>query len=286
MSATSTRPSPEYAITRFRGPVGIEARRRRRRSIAVSIVGVVLVALGAIAVSRSSIFSLQRLSVVGGRELSDQRIARLAGLSERTNVVWLSTSATERRLLASPWIASATVSRSLPSTVTVTVRERQPVAVGVTATGRRMLISTDGVVLGPASEGARLPQVQLPSGLTLQLGSRVSTDTPALRVAAGFPRGLVGRIATIELGREGIELQTRDGVRVIYGDASDPAAKGSALGAVLVWIQQHHVGAVYVDVSAPTAPAVLPAGGRGASIPGEPSVVDGARIAAVPGTGG
>ena len=114
------------------GPVGIEARRRRARSIAISIAGVLLVALAALAVSRSAIFSMQRLSVTGGRLFSDQRIERLAGLSERTNVVWLSTSAIERRLLGSPWIASATVSRSLPSTVTI-------VGTGALAGGDRRL---------------------------------------------------------------------------------------------------------------------------------------------------
>ena len=66
----------------------------------------------------------------------------------------------------------------------------------------------------------------------------------------------------VSLGREGIELHTRDGVRVVYGDASAPGAKGIALQAVLIWLEQHRVEPLYVDVSAPTAPAVMPVNGQ------------------------
>jgi hypothetical protein len=84
------------------------------------------------------------------------------------------------------------------------------------------------------------------------------------------------RIASVALGREGIELRTRDGVRVIYGDASAADAKGAAIEAVLVWLEQHHVAPLYIDVSAPTAPAVMPASGQVTGIPGTGSGTAGA----------
>jgi cell division protein FtsQ len=284
LSASSTQPATEVALPRYRGPVGIEARRRRLRSLALSVVGVVLVAMAALAVSRSAIFSLQHLTISGARRVPEPAIERLAGLSSNSNVVWLSTAAVEHRLLESPWIAAATVSRSLPSSVTIDVRERTPVAIAVGAGGRRALLAPDGVVLGPPPAGIRLPAVDLPESLDLKSGSRVSPWTPALRVAAGFPPGLAARVETIVLGRQGIELHTRDGVRVIYGDASEPGPKGRALGAVLVWIEQHRVRATYVDVSAPSAPAVLPVAGT--PVGNGESVVDGVRIAAVPAASG
>ena len=225
-------------------------------------------AAATIAVSRSAIFAVRHLSVAGNHRLTTSDIQRAAGLSGASNVIWMSTSSVERRLLADPWIASASVSRLLPSSLSITIRERIPVAVAARPTGPDMLIASDGTVLGIATGGFRLPAIQVPANLTLKSGSRVSPSTPALRAATDFPSLVRGRIATVSLGREGIELLTRDGIRVIYGDAYAAAAKGAAIEAVLVWLQQHHVSPSYIDVSAPSTPAVMPVSGQLTGIPG------------------
>jgi cell division protein FtsQ len=225
------------------------------------------VATAAIAISRSSIFSLRHLEVSGNRHLSTAEVASLAGLSTHTNVLWFSTGAAQERMLRDPWIASASLSRALPSSVSVKLTERSPVAVTSAQSGGLVLLAGDGVVLGGAPSGTRLPAIQVPTNLTLQLGSRVPSTLPVLRAAAGFPTSVAARTATVSIGRDGIEVHTRDGIRVIYGDPSSPELKGVAIEAVLVWLQQHHIEPVYVDVSSPTAPAVLPLHGVLTDIP-------------------
>jgi cell division protein FtsQ len=276
-------PSPEGTLPAFRGPVGIQARRRRIRSILLSVAGLLLVAAAAFAVSRSAIFSLRHLRIDGNHQIVDARVERMAGLTSSTNVIWLSPAAVQRRLLANPWIASAAVTRSLPSGLTITIGERRAVAVATLDSAGPVLLAADGTVLGPAVRATRLPTIELPSNLTLTSGSRVPKTTPILRVAAAFPVGLAGRIATVKVGTAGIELETRDGVRVIYGDSSQTLAKASALDAVLVWIEQHHVIPAYIDVSAPEAPAVMPKDALVTGTPGAASTVGGVQIVAVPG---
>jgi cell division protein FtsQ len=228
---------------------------------------VLIVAAAAIAISRSAIFSLRHLDVSGNRHLSDAEVVRLAGLSNDTNVLWLSTRTARDRLLQDPWIASVSLSRALPSSVVVKLSERSPVAVTSAPSGGLVLLAGDGVVLGPALSGTRLPAIQVPQSLSLQFGSRVPPSLAALRAAAGFPPSVAARTATVSVGRDGIEVHTRDGIRVIYGDTSSPDLKGIAIEAVLVWLQQHHIEPVYIDVSAPTAPAVLPLNGELTGIP-------------------
>jgi cell division protein FtsQ len=282
LSATSTPLSPEGSgLRRFRRPVGIEARRRKVRALVMSAAGVLVVAAAAVAVSRSAIFSAQHVAILGNHQLSDRRIERLAGLSGHPNVLWMSMAGIERRLLADPWVASASVSRSLPGSITVTMTEREPAAMAWSGL-RAFLVAGDGRVLGPADLGTRRPVIQRPDGFTLQSGSRVPASLPALRVAAALPAALSQRIATVKLGGRGVELTTRDGVRVIYGDASDTVAKGIALEAVLVWVQQHDVKPLYIDVSAPSAPAVMPIG---AQVGGSSSNAGTVQIVPVPGTG-
>jgi cell division protein FtsQ len=269
--AIPTRTAPEAPpadLPEINRPVGVEARRRTVRSIALAVVGVLIVTAAAVAVSRSAIFAVRHLTVSGNHRLSTAEIERAAGVSSRSNVIWMSTASLERRLLSDPWIASAGVSRLLPSTLTIAITERVPVAVAVKANGADVLIASDGTVLGAAPSGIRLPAIQAPPDLTLKSGSRVPLTSQALRAAANFPPLVRARIATVSLGRAGIELRTRDGVRVIYGDASEAAAKGAAIEAVLVWLEQHHVSPLYIDVSAPTTPAVMPASGQVTGIPG------------------
>ncbi len=260
--------APPVDLPELPRPVGVEARRRTVRSVALAVVGVLIVAGAALAVSRSAIFAVRHLEVSGNHRLTTSDIEGVAGLSSRSNVIWMSTASVERRLLADPWIAAASVSRLLPSTLSITLTERIPVAVAARANGPDMLVASDGTVLGAAVGGFRLPAIQVPENLTLKSGSRVPVSSPALQAAADFPPMVRTRIANVSLGREGIELRTRDGVRVIYGDATAAAAKGAAIEAVLVWLEQHRVAPLYIDVSAPTAPAVMPASGQVTGIPG------------------
>jgi hypothetical protein len=55
----------------------------------------------------------------------------------------------------------------------------------------------------------------------------------------------------------------RDGVRVLYGDASEAGAKGRALSSLLSWAKKQGIRAEYIDVRAPGAPALLPLGAVG-----------------------
>jgi cell division protein FtsQ len=271
LSETSTTPRTEPGRPELltpRRPVGVEGRRRAIRSAILSVAGVLVVVAAALAVSRSAIFSLRHLDVSGNRHLSDAAVARLAGLSGGTNVLWFSSGSAHERLLRDPWIASASVSRALPSSVAIRLTERTPVALASRgAGGPSVMVAGDGVVLGMAPAGTRLPAIQVPSHLTLTFGSRVPASLPVLRAAAGFPRSVAARTATVSQGRDGIEVHTRDGIRVIYGDPSSPEQKGIAIEAVLVWLQQHHIEPAYIDVSAPTAPAVLPLNGELTDVP-------------------
>ncbi len=260
--------------------VGIEARRRMLHNVALSIIGLVVVAGAALAVSRSSLFALQHVRVTGTRHLSVGRVEQLAGLTRSSNVIWMSTASIRRRLAEDPWVASVRVSRTLPSSLSISIRERSAVAVAARPGGPDMLIAADGTVLGLAIPGDRLPLVQLPGSLTLKSGSRVPATSPALRAAAAFPPAAAGRIASVTLGREGIELHTRDGIRVVYGDASAAAAKGEAIEAVLVWLEQHHIQPLYIDVSAPTAPAVMPASQQVIAVAGGGTVTVGPGVQA------
>jgi cell division protein FtsQ len=83
-----------------------------------------------LAVLRAPALEISRIEVRGTEYLSKGDVlALLNGLRGR-NIVRVRLDDYRRRVLASPWVADATLSRSLPATVVVRIVERRPMAVG------------------------------------------------------------------------------------------------------------------------------------------------------------
>ena len=211
-----------------------------------------LVALIAVVgwVSHSTIFDLRELRVRGNHHLSHSEVASLAGLSDHTNLVWTSPRAIERRLEADPWVASATVSRTLPSSLVIEVRERTPVAIA-----GANLVAADGTVLGPAPKDARLPT--LSGSLGAVSHGRLGGSLPQLAVVRVVPPQLLQRVDRVQLEAGGLlAVLLRGDVRVVFGGPDDAAAKWDALASVLTWARTHGVTPASIDVRAPSSPAL------------------------------
>jgi hypothetical protein len=71
-------------------------------------------------------------------------------------------------------------------------------------------------------------------------------------VAAAAPAALMGRITSVDHGKQGIVVATRSGPRLIFGNDSRPAAKWAAVAAVLA--DPSSKGATYIDVRLPGRP--------------------------------
>jgi cell division protein FtsQ len=204
-------------------------------------------------VSNSPLFDLRDLRVDGNTHLTVTQVARLSGLTARSNVLWTGAGSIEQRLAADPWVLHATVTRHLPSAITIDIVERVPTA--VTAGDQPMLVAGDGMVLGRATSSTELPLIVPPPG-GVTVGERLPISTE-LTILAALPDSLRPMVTTVTRKGDGsLALMMRDGVTVYYGDAADVEAKAEALHAVLAWASRAHVHPTYVDVRAPGAPAI------------------------------
>lgn len=88
-------------------------------------------------------FALTKIEVSGGKRFDEQAVRKQAVLSIGDNLFALDIRAVERRLLEDPWIGSVAVSRRLPSTLKVTLTEREARAIALVA-GQAYLVSNDG----------------------------------------------------------------------------------------------------------------------------------------------
>ncbi len=114
---------------------------------------------GASVVARAHVLQVDRVIVHGNSRLgNDEVLAALDGLRGE-NIVWTDLDMWRRRLLATPWIRAAELRRSLPSTVDVTIAERQPVGIG-RLNGEMYLVDDHGVVID--QYGPRYADLDLP----------------------------------------------------------------------------------------------------------------------------
>lgn len=224
----------------------------------VLVLGVAVVlalAAGLFFLSRSDVFHVRHISVVGNTHLTKREVVQMSGISERSNVLWLSEGAAEQRLeQSSPWVAMARVSVDLPWSVTIDVVERRPVAT-VTYGASRIAIASDGTPLGPAERGSELPRIVVPPVAAID-GAPPSL-AGAARAIGSLPSELVPQIHRVLVGLDGtVQLQVAHGPRILYGRATDLTAKGSTLATVLAWADAEHEQLTEVNLTAPNAPAV------------------------------
>jgi cell division protein FtsQ len=223
---------------------------RQRRAVALGVVGLVVLALVAWACTYTPIFDAHHIRVLGTESLQPDAVRELAGVDGSTNVVHLDTGAVVARLLADPWIASASVQRDLPATLVLRIEERRPVAV-ISAMGQTSILASDGTVLPARSGSLDLPSMHAALG---------APDDAQRRAAAAMLTALdpvvTQRVREITVGSDGlVTLTLRDGVTVDAGVAGEEEEKATALRAILRWAVMGDHALAAVDISAPAAPS-------------------------------
>jgi cell division protein FtsQ len=183
-------PAPAEPAAYSRGPLGtgvdespfLRPRRRtrirpRRRGTAARVVlGLQVVAMGLLAlvgswtawqrVFASERLRVGRLEVKGSHFLSEGEVRELIGPAVGENILALDIDGLKARLRASPWVADATVTRALPDTLRVDIRERVPLAIA--ELDRLYLMDADGGLIdiyGPRTGAFDLPIVRGLAGL-------------------------------------------------------------------------------------------------------------------------
>ncbi|HEY8943667.1 MAG TPA: FtsQ-type POTRA domain-containing protein, partial [Polyangiaceae bacterium] len=88
-------------------------------------------------------FAVRAIQLEGARRFGAEEVRAAGGIPAEANLFALDTAAVEQRLLENPWIAKAAVVRRLPSTLHVTLEERESRAITVLS-GQPYLVSAQG----------------------------------------------------------------------------------------------------------------------------------------------
>lgn len=198
-------------------------------------------------VAFSPLLGASVVQVQGATTLSADQVRTAAAVAHGTPLVRLDAGAVARRVQQLPQVASATVTVTYPSTVTVTVVERTPVlrlarpTRLVDATGLAYLTPAAGV---PVPDGLPLTTA---TGDLLPVAADVAAAVPAA-VRATVAR--VGVTAGADGGAPQVTLTLADGRTVVWGDTSREAEKGALVGTLFA-AGAPKVPGTTIDVSSP-----------------------------------
>ncbi len=203
------------------------AERSKKRRTRVLVVGVSLVAVivGAIALYRAPLFTIETIDVEGVSQLTVEEVQALAAVPEDATLLRYPGGDIVERLESDPWIESVTVTRDFPDTLLIRVTERTPVA--LVDTGEKFwVVDASGMVLGEQSfeESATLVVIRDVQGLDPKPGRESSSDTldSSLAVLMGIGEELKQKVRAISAPSvDETTLLTTDAIEILIGEAVD-----------------------------------------------------------------
>ncbi|MGI9092047.1 MAG: cell division protein FtsQ/DivIB [Mycobacteriales bacterium] len=227
------RPGPRRWFGRLR-------HRPSRRGLLVTTAVVVLLLVAGVAVAWfTPLTDVKSVSVVGAGRLDDGQVLAAAQVPRDRPLARIDTQAIARRIEALPPVESAQVHRLWPNRLLIDVHERVAVAYAVTAGGFELLdaggtafaaaptppAGLSKIVLGPVTRSASAGPAPGPGRAAIRAAITVAVSLPAavraitVSVSAGTP--------------EDVRLALAKGRTVIWGSATDNAAKGRILPTLL-----------------------------------------------------
>ena len=227
------------------GAGGIRHRGLILTAIAVVLVGAVVPWLLAF----SSVFGVGSVAVRGTHELTADEVRAAARVPAGEPLLRLDTGAITRRVEALPDVASAQVTTSFPSTVTIAVTERTAVGVVASGSGFKLVDTTGDQFRAVDTRPPHLPLLVITAG-SGPADPRVTASAVAT-VAAALPAGVRARIDSIQaLDPQTITLVLNSGRVVRWGSVERTADKARVLSALL------QVPGSQLDVTDPDQPFV------------------------------
>jgi cell division protein FtsQ len=225
-------------------------RRRRRRRVGLLGAALVLGLLVGWLMFGSTVLAVHRIEVRGAHRVPVAAVREAASRELGRSMALISPQQVAVRVVGLPLVAHATVVRRWPSTLVVTVTERQPIAAVPAAGGTVSLVDRDGVVVDTAPRA--------PDGLPLLQVDLTRAGVPALRAARQVYDDLPPSVrATVHgiraLSPDAVSFVLSDGSTVLWGSAQDDARKAAALAGVHPKPLAHPV---TIDVTSPDTPAL------------------------------
>lgn len=154
-----------------RGPSQSEKKRiqrkkkkRRKKHYILKFFLLVIIGIGLYSFAHSDVFNIKKIDVSKSDRFQPEQVQEMCGLKTGINLFEFSAGDCEDKLLENPYIKEAEISRKLPGTVKIKLKERKETAI-LLKDSAYVVIDEEKIVLRSSSE---LPQVPLLEGITVE----------------------------------------------------------------------------------------------------------------------
>jgi len=239
-------------------------RGRARVALVCALAALPLLGAGWLWLRNSPLVAVEHVHVSGAHGTEAHAID-VALREAATHMSTLNVNVGVLRAAVAPFhvVRDVQVSPGFPHSLSIRVIEQPPVA-ALVVDGVRTAVAADGAVLGASLLTGSLPTVPGAAGDPLGSGRVHSAAAlAALAVMGAAPGALVGWVARVYSGPEGLTVTMRNGLQLYFGDAGRPQAKWLAVVRVLA--DPSSAGATYIDVRLPERAAA----GLGRGVSGE-----------------
>lgn len=226
----------------------------KRRLLVILLFVVMLWA--ALSFISSDFFNIETIAVYGNTHTAEREIRLALSVAEGDNIWQVNKAQQEAKLTAIPRIESTRVTRKLPNTLKVDVKEKRTLLF-VPYNGYFLEIGSDGMVLATTGK----PQdynVPLLTGLApieLAAGEMMLTDFQLQEVTQALDAMVATGVSASELNfaeADNLVIITMDGLTVWLGQG-DYSEKAALLGQIMVQLQGRQAEG-YLDLRVPGAP--------------------------------
>jgi cell division protein FtsQ len=198
----------------------------------------------------SKLLVVRSIVVNGNQLVSASQVRAVAGIAPKSVMIRVDTQAAAHRVESINQVQSATVSKSWPDRIVITVHERTPALAvsnappGVQGTGYD-LVDKSGVVI----QSVRTRPAGLPVYATSVAASSLRGNpavSAAVTVLHEAPKAVARSVTSVSAtSADNVRLTLTGGVTIVWGDTSHAEQKSTEI-TVLMRTHQH-----YYDVSAP-----------------------------------
>ncbi len=238
------------AADRFGGMLRARPWRRRRRAIILGTAGAVLalIVLLVVAITIPPL-RVHEVAVTGADYVDSSAVTDAAAPQEDHSMLLVRSGAVEEAVEEVPGVKSARVSKKWPSTLSVEVTERTPLATLEEADGSTHILDADGVEL---PEAAGKDEELVPLTIGGKGGDTDAISGSMLSVLAALPdsmRTTVTAITASSTNDVTLTVKTDSGTKtIVWGNAQDSELKAKVATTLLSQPGSE------IDVTSPVAP--------------------------------
>lgn len=217
---------------------------RREKSLKVlKVVAFIIIAMVLIILLLSSnLFNINTIEVEGNSKLSDEKVVSISSIELYTNIFNFSKTKVQSKLKENSYVEDAKISRKLPSTVVITIKERVPTYM-LQFADSYVYINNQGYMLDISNEKLEIPIL---TGFTTDLsnikaGNRInSKDLKKMSMVIKIYQTLSNnalseKLSKIDMSEEKdyILFFDSEGKKVHLGNGSDLSTKVVCLKGML-----------------------------------------------------